>query len=63
MTRINNDGQEEISDEEHKEIEEKYGERAKDPQSAFIKYESPQQLYDLIMKDKKEKGWKFKGEK
>ncbi|MEK4646355.1 hypothetical protein [Bacillus sp. PK30] len=51
-----------ITNEENKEIEEKYGERAKAPQSEFIKYESPQQLYDLLMKDKKEKGWKFKNE-
>lgn len=54
--------QEEISDEEHKEIEEKYGERAKAPQSEFIKYESPEQFLDLILKNKKEKGWKFKDE-
>ncbi|MBJ8108952.1 hypothetical protein JDS99_04645 [Bacillus cereus group sp. N6] len=60
---IKEDIQEEISDEEHKELEEKYGERAKAPQSEFIKYEGPQQLYDLLMKDKKEKGWKFKNEK
>ncbi|MEK4711197.1 hypothetical protein [Bacillus sp. FSL R10-2780] len=51
-----------ITDKEHKEIEEKYGERAKDPQSEFIKDESHKQLFDSIMKDKKEKGWKFKDE-
>lgn len=51
-----------ITDQEHKEIEEEYGERAKAPQSEFIKYESPEQLFDLIMKNKKEKGWKFKNE-
>ena len=52
-----------ISNEENKEIEEKYGERAKTPFSEYIKYESPVQFYELIMKDKKEKGWKFKDEK
>lgn len=51
-----------ITNKEQKEIEEKYGKRAKAPQSEFIKYESPEQLYELIMKDKKEKGWKFKDE-
>ncbi|EJR41432.1 hypothetical protein IIK_05813 [Bacillus cereus VD102] len=51
-----------ITNTEHKEIEEKYGERAKDPRSAFIKYENHEQFYDLIMKHKKEKGWKFKNE-
>lgn len=52
-----------ITDEEQKEIKEKYGERAKASQSEFIKYESHEQLYDLIMKHKKEQGWKFKNEK
>lgn len=52
-----------ISDEENKEIEEKYGERAKAPLSEYIKYESPEQFYELIMKHKNEKGWKFKDEK
>lgn len=52
-----------ISNKELKEISEKYEERAKDPKSAFIKYEGPEQLYDLIMKHKKEQGWKFKDEK
>ncbi|HFK1435974.1 TPA: hypothetical protein ACGXNJ_006195 [Bacillus cereus] len=51
-----------ISNKELKEISEKYGERTKDPKSAFIKYEDPEQLYKLLMKDKEEKGWKFKGE-
>lgn len=51
-----------ISNKELKEISEKYGERAKAPQSEFIKYESPEQFLDLILKNKKEKGWKFKDE-
>ncbi|MBJ7998240.1 hypothetical protein JDS75_27860 [Bacillus cereus] len=51
-----------ITNEEQKEIEKKYEERAKAPHSEFIKYESPEQLYELLMKDKKEKGWKFKDE-
>ncbi|MGP1910664.1 hypothetical protein ACTSEZ_21235 [Metabacillus sp. JX24] len=51
-----------ISDEENKEIEEKYAERAKTPLNEYIKYEGPEQLWDLIMKNKKEKGWKFKDE-
>jgi hypothetical protein len=51
-----------ITNKEQKEISEKYGERTKATQSEFIKYESPEQLYKLLMKDKKEKGWKFKDE-
>lgn len=51
-----------ITNKEHKRIEEKYGKRAKAPQSEFIKYESHEQLYDLLMKHKKEHGWKFKDE-
>ncbi|WP_215573177.1 hypothetical protein [Bacillus mycoides] len=51
-----------ITNEEQKEIEKKYEERAKAPHSEFIKYESPEQLYELLMKNKKEKGWKFKDE-
>lgn len=54
--------QDEIDDNEHKEINEKYAKRAQTPLTDFIKYESPEQLYELIMKDKKEKGWKFKDE-
>jgi hypothetical protein len=52
-----------ISDEENKEIEKKYGERAKAPLHEYIKYESPEQFWDLIMQHKKENGWKFKDEK
>ncbi|MGH0968076.1 hypothetical protein [Bacillus cereus] len=52
-----------ITNKELRGISEKYGERAKSPQSEFIKYESHEQLYDLIMKHKKEKRWKFKDEK
>lgn len=52
-----------ITNKELKKISEKYEERAKAPQSEFIKYQSPQQLYDLLMKHKKEQGWKFKDEK
>ncbi|HFK1691042.1 hypothetical protein P4T43_19480 [Bacillus paranthracis] len=52
-----------ISNKELREISKKYRERAKDPKSAFIKYEGPEQLYDLIMKHKKEQKWKFKDKK
>ncbi|MGR5976113.1 hypothetical protein ACT7DE_18520 [Bacillus paranthracis] len=51
-----------ITNKELREISEKYEERAKAPQSEFIKYESHEQFYDLIMKHKKEQGWKFKDE-
>lgn len=54
--------QEDISVEELKEIEEKYAERAKTPSSEFIQYRGADQFYEVIMKDKKEKGWKFKDE-
>ncbi|HHP5665116.1 MULTISPECIES: hypothetical protein [Bacillus cereus group] len=55
MKRINN--------KELREISKKYGERTQAPQSEFIKYKSHEQFYDLIMKHKKEKEWKFKDEK
>ncbi|MFE4706882.1 hypothetical protein [Peribacillus simplex] len=57
------DEQESISEEENKEIEEKYGERSKAPLSDFEEFKGPKQFYDLLMKDKKEKGWKFLDEK
>lgn len=44
------------------EINKKYAERAETPKSEFIKCDNHEQLFDLIMKDKKEKGWKFKDE-
>ncbi|ARO21325.1 hypothetical protein OB985_05340 [Bacillus cereus] len=47
---------------EQKEISEKYAERANTPKSEFIKSNNPEQLFDLIMQNKKEKGWKFKDE-
>ncbi len=47
---------------EQKEISEKYAERANTPKSEFIKSDTPEQLFDLIMQNKKEKGWKFKDE-
>ncbi|MFJ8455713.1 hypothetical protein [Bacillus paramycoides] len=47
---------------ELKEINEKYAKRAETPKSEFIKCTNHEQLFDLIMKDKKEKGWKFKNE-
>lgn len=52
----------ELSKEEQKELSDKYGERAKTPSKGFIKYEGPQQLLDMILKNKEKKGWKFKDE-
>lgn len=57
------DEQEPISEEENKEIAEKYGERSKAPLNDFEEFKGPKQFYDLLMKDKKEKGWKFLDEK
>lgn len=55
--------QQEISQEEMQEICELYKDRLDAPQEVFIKYESPEQLYEMLMEHKKKHGWKFKGEK
>ncbi|MDF2788284.1 MAG: hypothetical protein K0S80_1382 [Neobacillus sp.] len=55
-------GDEALGEEELKELSDKYGERAKTPHEGYIKYEGPQQLLDMIMKNKEKKGWKFKDE-
>ncbi|WHY58626.1 hypothetical protein [Peribacillus simplex] len=55
--------QEPISDEENKEIEEKYGVRSKAPLKDFEEFKDANHYYDLLMKDKKDKGWKFLDEK
>ena len=49
--------------EEEKEIYEQIKDRLDTPKEEFIKYESPEQFLQLVMEDKKKKGWKFKGEK
>jgi hypothetical protein len=51
-----------LSEEEKRQFSDKYGERAKTPSEGFIKYEGPQQLLDMILKNKEKKGWKFKDE-
>lgn len=48
---------------EEKEIYEQIKDRLDTPKDAFIKYESHEQFFELIMEDKKKKGWKFKDEK
>ncbi|PFB64424.1 hypothetical protein [Bacillus cereus] len=53
---------EQILEKQQQEISEKYGDRAATPKSEFIKCNSHEELFDLIMKDKKEKGWSFKDE-
>ncbi|MGH1107336.1 hypothetical protein [Bacillus paranthracis] len=47
---------------EQEEISEKYGKRAATPKAEFIKISNHEELFDLIMEDKKEKGWSFKDE-
>ncbi|PGN62202.1 hypothetical protein CN978_25055 [Priestia megaterium] len=51
-----------ISKEEKKSFAERYGYRANAPKEDFIQYHGIDQLYELVMEDKKKKGWKFKGE-
>lgn len=60
---LNDDDQEPISDEENEVIEENYGDRSNAPMSDFVEYKDGKQFYELLMKDKKEKGWKFLDEK
>ncbi|WP_213140653.1 hypothetical protein [Neobacillus citreus] len=52
-----------LSEDELKELSNKFGERAKTPPDRFIKYEGLKQLLDTILKNKEKKGWKFKNEK
>ncbi|KWZ85652.1 hypothetical protein HMPREF3213_00312 [Heyndrickxia coagulans] len=52
-----------ISPDEMHEINKKYGKRSKTDPSKFIEYKGIEQLKDLVLKDKAEKGWKFKDEK
>jgi hypothetical protein len=54
--------QDEVCEEEQKELSKLYGERAKTAPQGFIKYEGPQQLKERILKNKEKKGWKFKNE-
>lgn len=53
---------EQILEKQQHEISEKYGDRAVTPKSEFIKCTNHEELFDLIMEDKKEKGWTFKDE-
>lgn len=48
--------------EENTEIEKEYGERAKTLLSEYIKYEGPEQFYEPIMINKKDKVLRFKDE-
>ncbi|WP_148359052.1 hypothetical protein [Peribacillus simplex] len=61
--QLNDDYEEPISDEENEVIEENYGDRSNAPMSDFVEYKDGKQFYELLMKDKKEKGWKFLDEK
>jgi hypothetical protein len=48
---------------EENELYEKYKDRLETPKEKWIKYEGPEQLWEMIMEDKKKNGWKFKDEK
>ncbi|WP_155922254.1 hypothetical protein [Bacillus sp. EB01] len=48
---------------EEKELFDKCKDRLNTPKEEWMKYEGPEQLKNLIMEDKKKRGWKFKGEK
>ncbi|WP_160725042.1 hypothetical protein [Bacillus sp. USDA818B3_A] len=52
----------EVTEEEQIELNKLYGNRAQTPPQEFIKYKGPDQLLDMIMKNKEQKGWKFKDE-